>query len=88
MVQGEEMVQLTRTEFGPQHNFQKKDVPVECVIQSDLATASTLERLDSDKRPLCIFCDKKHLSEKCFAAKKMSLKKQRMLLKKVHVLPL
>ncbi|GFT74282.1 uncharacterized protein TNCV_1925071, partial [Trichonephila clavipes] len=41
-VQGEEMVQLARTGFGPQHNFRKNNAPVECVIQSELATASAL----------------------------------------------
>ncbi|GFY08406.1 uncharacterized protein TNCV_1358121 [Trichonephila clavipes] len=46
-VQGEEMVQLARTGFGPQHNFQKSNAPVECVIQSDPATASALVSLDS-----------------------------------------
>ncbi|GFV65523.1 DUF1758 domain-containing protein [Trichonephila clavipes] len=76
-------VQGARTGFGPQHNFRKNNAPVECVIQSDLATASALVSLDSGKRPLCIFCDKKHPSEKCFAAKKMALNdKQRILLKK------
>ncbi|GFS87113.1 uncharacterized protein TNCV_1130261 [Trichonephila clavipes] len=46
-VQGEEMVQLARTGFGPQHNFRKNDAPVECVIQSELATASVLVSLDA-----------------------------------------
>ncbi|GFX52788.1 uncharacterized protein TNCV_3719781 [Trichonephila clavipes] len=46
-VQGEEMVQLTRTGFGPQHNFRKNNAPVECVIQGELATASALVSLDS-----------------------------------------
>ncbi|GFS80203.1 DUF1758 domain-containing protein [Trichonephila clavipes] len=32
-VQGEEMVQFTRTGFGPQHNFRKNNAPVECVRQ-------------------------------------------------------
>ncbi|GFX74673.1 DUF1758 domain-containing protein [Trichonephila clavipes] len=72
-VQGEERVQLARTGFGSQHNFRKNNALVECVIQSELATASALVSLDSGKRHLCIFCDKKHPSEKCFAAKKMSL---------------
>ncbi|GFU50195.1 DUF5641 domain-containing protein [Trichonephila clavipes] len=82
-VQGEEMVQLTRIGFGPQHNFRKNNASVEYAIQSELATASALVSLDSGKRPLCIFCDKKHPSEKCFAAKKMSSNdKQRILLKK------
>ncbi|GFV91140.1 hypothetical protein TNCV_896611 [Trichonephila clavipes] len=47
-VQGEEMVQLARTGFGPQHNFRKNNAPVECVMQSELATASALVSLDSD----------------------------------------
>ncbi|GFV11160.1 DUF1758 domain-containing protein [Trichonephila clavipes] len=46
-VQGEEMVQLARTGFGPQHNFRKNNAPVECVIQSELATVSALVSLDS-----------------------------------------
>ncbi|GFT42442.1 uncharacterized protein TNCV_1787181 [Trichonephila clavipes] len=46
-VQGEEVVQLARTGFGPQYNFQKNNTPVECVIQSELATASALVSLDS-----------------------------------------
>ncbi|GFW97621.1 retrovirus-related Pol polyprotein from transposon 412 [Trichonephila clavipes] len=41
-MQGEEMVQLGRTVFGPQHNFQKNNAPNECVIQSELATTSAL----------------------------------------------
>ncbi|GFT02253.1 DUF1758 domain-containing protein [Trichonephila clavipes] len=41
-VQEEQMVLLARTGFGPQHNFRKNNAPVECVIQSDLATASAL----------------------------------------------
>ncbi|GFX86555.1 uncharacterized protein TNCV_3728241 [Trichonephila clavipes] len=47
-VQGEEMVQLARTGFGPQHNFRKNNASVECVIQSELATASALVSLDSE----------------------------------------
>ncbi|GFT06891.1 uncharacterized protein TNCV_3112641 [Trichonephila clavipes] len=46
-VQGEEMVQLARTGFGPEHNFRKNNAPVECVIQSELTTASALVSLDS-----------------------------------------
>ncbi|GFT16664.1 integrase catalytic domain-containing protein [Trichonephila clavipes] len=46
-VQGEEMVQLTRTGFGPQHNFRKNNAPVECVRQSELAAASALVSLDA-----------------------------------------
>ncbi|GFY63697.1 integrase catalytic domain-containing protein [Trichonephila inaurata madagascariensis] len=41
-VQGEEMVQLACTGFGPQHNFRKNNVPVKCVIHNELATASAL----------------------------------------------
>ncbi|GFU70715.1 uncharacterized protein TNCV_4952091 [Trichonephila clavipes] len=48
-VQGEEMVQLTRTGFGPQHNFRKNNAPVKCVRQSELATASALVSLDAEK---------------------------------------
>ncbi|GFY63398.1 hypothetical protein TNIN_427671 [Trichonephila inaurata madagascariensis] len=48
-VQGEEMVQLARTGFGPQHNFRKNNAPVECVMQNELATASDLVSLDSEK---------------------------------------
>ncbi|GFU02162.1 integrase catalytic domain-containing protein [Trichonephila clavipes] len=47
-VQGEEMVQLARTGFGPQHNFRKNNAPVECVRQSDLATTSALVSLDAE----------------------------------------
>ncbi|GFX73252.1 hypothetical protein TNCV_3537751 [Trichonephila clavipes] len=47
-VQGEEMVQLARTGFGPQHNLRKNNAPVECVRQSELATASALVSLDAD----------------------------------------
>ncbi|GFT48354.1 integrase catalytic domain-containing protein [Trichonephila clavipes] len=41
------MVQLAQTGFGPQHNFRKNNAPVECVIQSELATTSALVSLDS-----------------------------------------
>ncbi|GFX11763.1 DUF1758 domain-containing protein [Trichonephila clavipes] len=41
-VQEEEMMQLARTGFEPQHNFRKNNAPVECVIQSELAAASAL----------------------------------------------
>ncbi|GFT60035.1 DUF1758 domain-containing protein [Trichonephila clavipes] len=58
--QGKEMVQLARNGFGSQHNFRKNNAPVECVIQSELATTSALVSLDSGKRPLCICCDKKN----------------------------
>ncbi|GFS31050.1 integrase catalytic domain-containing protein [Trichonephila inaurata madagascariensis] len=53
-VQGEEMVQLARTGFGPQHNFRKNNAPVECVTQNELATASALVSLDSE---LHVFVD-------------------------------
>ncbi|GFS55684.1 DUF1758 domain-containing protein [Trichonephila clavipes] len=38
-VLGDEMMQLARTGFGPQHNFRKNNAPVECVRQSELASA-------------------------------------------------
>ncbi|GFV52760.1 uncharacterized protein TNCV_2874311 [Trichonephila clavipes] len=47
-VHGDEMVQLARTGYGPQHNFRKNNASVECVIQSELATASALVSLDSE----------------------------------------
>ncbi|GFU77800.1 DUF1758 domain-containing protein [Trichonephila clavipes] len=83
-VQGEEMVQLARTEFGPQHNFRKSNAPVDCVIQSELATTSALVSLDSEKESVksenslsnCGRSDAVFLQTLCVVVKLQGVKKR------------
>ncbi|GIX75779.1 hypothetical protein CDAR_220961 [Caerostris darwini] len=80
----EEIVVLARTGFGV--NYKRRNLDLDTIrdIPSAAALASTTNRdISGGRNFICLFCDKKHPSQDCFMARKLTVDEKKNSLDKI-----
>ena len=80
-IENEEHRKLAKNGFGTTSEEQKRNSKQKSSTgEDDVPTAAGLFS-GSASKPLCLFCDRGHASEKCFKAQKMSLDEKTAIVK-------